>query len=179
MKYTGKLIITTLLCVFMTPSVLAEKSKLHPTDAVAVLMPTQGNKVAGIVKFHQTPQGVEVTAEVTGLKPGQHGFHIHEYGDCSAPDAASAGGHFNPKHMQHAGPHDAKRHAGDLGNIEATTKGPASYKDVDNAISLKGVKGIIGRSVIIHASEDDLKSQPAGNSGVRIACGVIGIAEAK
>ncbi len=145
--------------------------------AVAVLHPTRGNHVTGTVYFSRTPQGIQVTADVMGLNPGQHGFHIHEYGDCTAPDGTSAGGHFNPENQPHAGPDQAQRHVGDLGNIEADNSGNAHYERTDTHLKFDGRDSIIGRGVIVHAGVDDLVSQPSGNAGPRVACGVIGVAK--
>ncbi len=147
------------------------------TKAVAVLSPTKGSSVAGEVTFTKVDGGVKIVADVTGLTPGQHGFHIHEFGDCSAPDAASAGGHFNPNHMKHGGPDAAERHAGDFGNLEADASGKAHYERVDTMITLEGAESIVGHGVIVHAGADDLKSQPSGNAGARVACGAIGVAK--
>lgn len=141
--------------------------------AVAVLGPTQGNNVTGTITFTEQKNGVRVTADVRGLTPGSHGFHVHEKGDCSAPDAQSAGGHFNPDNAPHAGPDAAQRHAGDLGNIEADSSGHGRLDRVDHHLSFDGPRSILGRSVIVHAKADDLKSQPAGEAGARVACGVI------
>lgn len=148
-----------------------------PAKAVAVLQPTQGSPVKGTVTFSQTERGFQVSAVVTGLTPGLHGFHIHQFGDCSAPDGTSAGGHFNPTAAAHAGPDAANRHAGDLGNLKADTGGNARYDRVDSQIRLGGPDSIIGRAVIVHAQADDLISQPTGNAGGRLACGVIGLAK--
>jgi Cu-Zn family superoxide dismutase len=147
------------------------------TKAVAVLSPTQGNAVAGEVTFTKVDGGVKIVADVTGLTPGLHGFHIHEFGDCSAPDGASAGGHFNPHHMQHGGPDAEMRHAGDFGTLEADATGKAHYERVDTVISLEGADSIVGHAVIVHAKADDLKTQPTGNAGARVACGAIGVAK--
>lgn len=147
--------------------------------AVAVLHPTEGNDVLGIVTFTKVADGVEVVADVSGLTPGKHGFHIHEFGDCGATDATSAGGHFNPLGMPHGAPTDAKRHLGDLGNLIADSLGQAHYEWTDTLLVLNGANSIIGRAVIVHAGEDDLVSQPTGNAGPRVACGVIGIAKAE
>lgn len=141
--------------------------------AICKLAPTQGNKVMGQVTFTAIEGGVKIVADVSGLKPGEHGFHIHENGDCSAPDGTSAGGHFNPTGAPHAGPDAMARHVGDLGNLVADQSGYAHYERVDKLISLGGDHSIIGRSVVIHADKDDFKTQPAGNSGARLACGVI------
>src|SRR5213082_4223676 len=94
-----------------------------PLKAVAVLHPTAGNKVAGTVTFTEVADGVQVLAEITGLTPGNHGFHVHEFGDCSAADLSSAGAHFNPTNKPHAGPDATERHVGDMGNVEADASG--------------------------------------------------------
>lgn len=145
--------------------------------AIAVLHPTENSKVAGTVTFTQAADGVQVSATVSGLAVGKHGFHIHQFGDCSAPDGTSAGGHYNPDGNPHAGPYAQKRHMGDLGNLEADPSGRANYLRLDKILTLEGPKSIIGRAVIVHAREDDLTSQPTGNAGPRKACGVIGISE--
>ena len=147
------------------------------TKAVAVLSPTQGSSVSGKVVFAKVPDGVKVSVSLTGLKEGPHGFHIHEFGDCSAPDATSAGGHFNPAGEPHAGPKDAHRHTGDLGNIEANKDGVATVEYVDAAVSLEGPNTVLGRGVIVHEKADDLKTQPTGAAGGRVACGVVGAAK--
>jgi len=160
----------TALCVIMFA---AFATAAHAQKAVAPLAPTKGNDVVGTVTFTKVEGGVRVVAELTGLKPGEHGFHIHEKGDCSAPDGTSAGGHFNPGKHPHAGPDAAERHAGDLGNITANATGQAHYERVDKELKLTGDDSIIGRSVIVHEKVDDLKTQPTGNAGARVACGVI------
>jgi len=145
------------------------------TSAIAVLYPTEGNSVRGQVIFTQVEGGIRINAYVEGLSPGKHGFHIHELGDCSAPDGSSAGGHFNPDSMPHGGPYDASRHAGDLGNLVAGEDGIARYERVDFQISFSGEHSIIGLAAVVHAGEDDFTTQPSGDSGPRVACGVIGI----
>ena len=137
-----------------------------PVHAAAVLTSNAG--VEGTVTFEQTTEGVRVLADVRGLEPGPHGFHIHETGDCSAADFKSAGGHFNPQGVDHGAPSDTAHHVGDLGNLQATDDGSAT---VDTAVELPA--SIVGKAVIIHASADDLKSQPSGAAGPRVACGVI------
>ena len=147
---------------------------LRSPAATARLAPTKGNQATGTVDFLQHGNVVSVDARITGLTPGPHGFHIHEKGDCRAADGSSAGGHFNPTGAAHAGPDSGVRHAGDLGNITADANGNAVYKVEVSGISLEtGSDSIIGRAVIVHADADDLHSQPAGNSGARIACGLI------
>ncbi len=147
------------------------------TRAVCVLHPTTGNNVTGLVTFTKTDSGILVVADVEGLTPGKHGFHVHEYGDCSSPDGTSEGGHFNPDNMPHGGPNSMQRHVGDLGNIVAGEDGKAHLEMVDKLISFSGKHDIIGRGIIVHAGEDDLVTQPTGNAGARVACGVIGIAK--
>ena len=147
-------------------------------QVVAVLHPTAGNKCSGKVTFTQMADGVKVVAHLEGLTPGQkHAFHIHQFGDCSAPDGMSAGGHYNPEGHPHGLPEGSgQRHAGDLGNVEADSSGKAHYEITASNISVAGTKNpIIGRGVIVHAKTDD-GGQPVGNAGGRIACGVIGIA---
>ena len=147
------------------------------TKAICIVYPTQGNNTAGTVTFTLTDKGVKVVADIHGLTPGKHGFHIHEYGDCSSIDGASAGGHYNPEGKEHGAPMDMKRHEGDMGNIVADASGNAHLEYIDNSITLEGTNSIIGRGIIIHQNEDDLKTQPTGNAGARVACGVIGVAK--
>jgi Cu-Zn family superoxide dismutase len=149
----------------------------HGRHAIAELNPASGSNVRGTVHFYETAKGVRVVANVSGLSPGKHGFHIHDSGDCSAPDASSAKGHFNPTGMKHGGPNDAERHAGDFGNIVADASGNAKFETVDNHISFDGPNSIVGKGVIVHEKEDDLKSQQPtpGNAGKRVACGSIQI----
>ena len=146
-------------------------------QAVAVLHPTAGNKCRGTVRFTQDGSAVKVVADIEGLNPGQkHAFHIHQYGDCSAPAGGSAGGHYNPEGHPHGLPTAEKRHAGDLGNLEADDKGKVHYEITVKNVTIAGAKNpIIGRGVIVHMNVDD-GSQPVGNAGGRIACGVIGVA---
>ena len=150
-------------------------SAAAPSKAVAILRPTQGNAVEGKVTFTRTPNGTNVSVHLAGLTPGKHAFHIHEFGDCSASDGASAGSHFNPGAEPHAGPTDAHRHTGDLGNLEANKDGVADLDYVDAQASLEGASSILGRGVIVHSAADDFKTQPTGNAGGRVACGVVGI----
>jgi Cu-Zn family superoxide dismutase len=147
------------------------------TRAAAVVNAIGPSGVSGHVTFAKAEGGVKVSVKLAGLKPGAHGFHIHEFGDCSAPDGTSAGGHFNPTGDPHAGPKDAKRHEGDMGNIEADTNGAVTLEYVDAMLAFEGPSSILGRGVIVHAAPDDLKTQPTGNAGGRVACGVIGAAK--
>src|SRR6266487_5964509 len=165
-----------LIALAQTPAAKSAAS----SKGISVLHPSAGNKVSGTVTFTPVADGVQVHAELTGLTPGKHGFHIHEFGDCSAADASSAGAHFNPTNQPHAAPDATARHVGDMGNIEADTSGAAKLDYLDHHMSLANDdRSILGRSVVVHAKADDLKSQPAGDSGARVACGVIGRAKSQ
>jgi Cu-Zn family superoxide dismutase len=146
------------------------------TKAVAVLHPTKRSTISGIIVFTKEDNGIHIIADIKGISQGKHGFHIHEFGDCSADDATSAGGHFNPENVQHGGPDAPIRHVGDLGNIVVGADSTGHYDRVDTVITFSGLHSIIGRSVVVHEGEDDLTSQPTGNAGARLGCGVIGIA---
>ena len=163
------------------PAAAAPVAQPTVVSAVAVVHPLGESKVMGVVHF--TPDGadkVKVVADITGLEPNsQHAFHIHEFGDCTDPAGKSAGGHFNPDKHEHGKPTDPadKRHPGDMGNIQADASGKAHLELTLDGISINGEKAaILGRGIIIHAKADDF-SQPVGNAGDRIACGVIGIAK--
>ena len=125
--------------------------------------------------FKEVEGGVEVTANVEGLTPGDHAWHVHENGDCSAPDASSAGGHFNPGGHKHGAPEGEERHAGDFGNLTAGKDGKATKTFTMKGISLAegDPNSIVGKGFIVHAKKDDFKTQPTGNAGDRVACGVI------
>ncbi len=157
----------------------AGKSSGTPEKAVAVLYPTAKNQVHGVVMFTKVKDGVKVVADIEGLSPGEHGFHIHELGDCTAPDGKSAGGHFNPEGTPHGAPTAPARHrhVGDLGNITAQKNGKAHLEQFDSLLAFVGAHSIVGRGVIVHAGKDDLTSQPSGAAGSRVACGVVGIAK--
>ena len=144
-------------------------------SATATLSPASGSNVRGNVTFTQAGQNrVRISGEISGHSPGPKGFHIHEKGDCSAPDAMSAGGHFNPSKAKH-GPTPVAGHAGDMGNVVFNDAGRATINMVLEGISLNrdAPNDIIGRAVVVHIQPDDLKTDPAGNAGTRVACGVI------
>jgi Cu-Zn family superoxide dismutase len=143
--------------------------------ASAQLQPTKGNKAAGSVTFQQRAGRVHVVAEVSGLQPGrEHGFHIHEVGDCSSEDGMSAKGHFNPHMKPHGHYSGGERHAGDLPALKADQSGRARLEhDLDIMTVAPGPASIIGRGLIVHADPDDYKTQPTGNAGARLACAVI------
>ena len=142
------------------------------THAKADIKSLSNPNILGVVEFWQKGDGVEVTANIQGLTPGKHGFHIHQYGECSSADYSAVGSHFNPTENEHGAP-GANVHRGDFGNLVADDEGKASYKASFDFLKLQGRDSILGRSVIIHQGEDDLTSQPSGNSGQKIACGVI------
>jgi superoxide dismutase, Cu-Zn family len=141
---------------------------------MCTLMGTKESKVAGTLTFIQDGEKVRVSGTITGLTPGYHGFHIHETGDCSAPDFTSAGDHFNPNKGQHGEMDKKESHMGDMGNIKANKDGVA---EIDETTEYMDLNQINGKAVVVHANEDDLKTQPAGNSGPRIGCGIIQIAK--
>jgi Cu-Zn family superoxide dismutase len=143
-------------------------------SATATLEATKGNTVGGKVVFVQKGDKVFVTANVSGLAPGPHGFHIHEKGDCSSGDGMSAGGHFNPLGKPHGAPSTPDHHAGDMPMLVADGAGNAALTAELDVIAVgAGATDIVGKSVIVHKDPDDFKTQPTGNSGARVACGVI------
>ena len=143
--------------------------------AVVHLQPRSGSSVSGDVRFTQIGDVVRVTGEITGHTKGPKGFHIHEKGDCSDDKGMSTGGHFNADKHKHGGPYDPTKHNGDLGNIVFDDKGVAriNFTVGDISVSKDAANGIIGRAVIVHAAVDDLETDPTGNAGARVACGVI------
>jgi Cu-Zn family superoxide dismutase len=159
---------------------IASAIAVHAAEikAVSVIRASSGSFVSGkLVLTDSVGTGLRVKGEIRGLTPGMHGFHVHEYGDCTDTAAVSAGGHFNPGNTTHGDPMAAHHHAGDLGNIEADTAGVARIDRVYAGLSLRGENSVAGRSFVVHAKDDDLKSQPAGNSGNRIGCGVVGLSK--
>lgn len=143
--------------------------------AMAELQPVGDSGVEGTATFVPLKDALRIEVSVTGLSGGRHGLHIHEHGDCSAPDASSAGGHFSPAADPHGAPQDPRRqhHAGDLGNFEADADGAARVRREDSELALIGEYGIVGKAIIVHSRPDDFVSQPGGDAGDRVACGVI------
>ena len=157
----------------------AESADATPTaavqaaTAVATLESKSESHVTGTIRFRQSADGVEVTADLAGLTPNtKHGFHVHETGDCSAADGTSAGGHWNPAGVPHALPPAASRHAGDMGNLTSDADGKVHVTETFHGFELAGPNSVVGRAVIVHAKED-VGSQPSGDAGARVACGVI------
>ena len=143
----------------------------------------EGEVVKGTINFKDLGDGkTHVTGKVTGLAPGLHGFHVHQFGDYSG-GCGTTGGHFNPQGKEHGAPGDENRHAGDLGNIEAGADGVANVDITDCHIPLSGENGIVGRAIVVHADVDDLgkggfeDSKTTGHAGARLACGVVGFAK--
>ena len=143
-------------------------------SATAQLQPTRGNNVTGTATFTQKGDKVVVAAKVSGLKPNQeHGFHVHEKGDCSSGDGMSTGGHYNPAGKPH-GSQVAEHHAGDMPSLTADAYGNASASFELKGVSITGgANDLVGHGLIVHRDPDDYKTQPTGNAGPRIACGVI------
>jgi len=141
--------------------------------ATATLDSTSGSTAKGTVHFQNAgDDGIEVVADLTGVPPGVHGFHVHEKGDCGN-NAQNAGGHFNPNSMVHGAPDAVSHHAGDFGNVTADDKGEVHARFTTHSISINtGANAVVGHAVVLHGNPDDLVSQPAGNAGPRIACGV-------
>lgn len=166
-----------LLLLSLTTAALAGCAGLgKDPSATAELKPTQGSAVTGKVHFVQHLHGmVKVSGQVSGLKPNsEHGFHIHETGDCSSADGSSAGGHFNPGNTTHGKHGHSPQHAGDLPSLRANANGMAVVQYETSQIALgHGTNNIAGRALIVHADPDDFTSQPTGNAGARLACAVI------
>lgn len=144
-------------------------------EAKAMLESRSGSKVTGKAVFKQGASGgTKVEIWIENATPGVHGLHLHEKGDCSAPDAASAGPHFNPSGNPHAGPADTKHHNGDWGNITIGADGKGKLELTSDMLTVQpGPNSVVGRAVVFHEKADDLKSQPSGDAGGRFACGVV------
>jgi Cu-Zn family superoxide dismutase len=162
------------LCALAALATAGCATQPEPPKALAMLNPTQGEKANGLVRMTQEGDRVVVHARVSGLGPNrEHGFHVHEKGDCSAPDASSAGAHLNPDGKPHGAPH-AEHHAGDLPSLKADAGGVAATSfEVKGTLLGAGAADLIGKALVVHADPDDYMTQPSGNSGRRIACGVI------
>lgn len=144
-----------------------------PSVARAVMQTAAPGVGAGEITFEVMGDGLMAHVVLKGLAPGsKHGFHVHDKGVCTGPDFTSAGGHFNPTNHPHGGP-EAERHAGDMPNLVADAQGQVDQRLMLHGASLHGAEGVVGHAVVLHAGEDDYKTQPTGNSGARLACGVI------
>ncbi|HKO93620.1 MAG TPA: superoxide dismutase family protein [Polyangiaceae bacterium] len=151
-----------------------ESATAGGTALLAIFQPKSGSKLSGTATLTETPEGVRVVLAVEGISPGEHGVHVHEKGDCSAPDGASAGEHFNPATHPHALPSTSPRHLGDLGNITVGADGKGALEIVATDANLKPAdpNSFAGRAIIIHEKKDD-GGQPTGNAGGRIGCAEI------
>ena len=157
-------------------SAASEQVKIRQPRAICVIRPIGDSGVSGTLSLMDLGDEIEIRGEIEGLTPGQHGFHIHEFGDLSDSNTGkSAGGHFDPTHQPHGAQDTKQRHVGDLGNIEAGKDGKAIVNIRDSVLQFGGAHSIIGRSILIHADVDKF-TQPAGDAGARVAFGVIGIA---
>lgn len=168
--------ILTLMALSLTACAGTGTHQATSTSASAhvTLASTQGQFARGQLDLRQDATGVLVTGTLQGLSPGAaHGFHVHEKGDCSALDASSAGAHYNPSGTAHGNPAAPPHHAGDMANVQADASGRARVDAHVAGVSLGAANDIIGRAFIVHADADDYATQPSGNSGARIACGVI------
>ncbi|MGB3544268.1 superoxide dismutase family protein [Rubrivirga sp.] len=160
-------------------SAIEAPSPSRTDRAVAEIGAVDGSGVSGTVEFVDLGEAVEIRYNLAGLSPGEHGFHVHQNGDCGTDStgtpAGAAGGHFNPLSSEHGGPGEAAtdRHAGDLGNIEGDASGNAIGTRVDSVLAFSGPTSIVGKGFIVHGGRDDLESQPSGDAGPRVGCGVI------
>lgn len=150
----------------------AAAAKTGPLSAEAEIQGATAG-LSGKVTFMQNGAEVHVIADVSGATPGEHGFHIHEKGVCTAPDFKSAGGHFNPSASPHACMPAMPRHAGDFGNMTVGADGKGHLDATVDTITLSGANSIVGKAIVFHQGTDDCKSQPSGNAGDRAGCGVI------
>ena len=161
----------------LAPLVLAGCASMGTSGPVAVakLEATKGNTTSGTVTFTQVGDKVRVEANVSGLKPNaDHGFHVHEKGDCSSGDGMSTGGHFNPLGKAHGAHGDTEHHAGDLPSLKSDAAGNAKFSVLVDVITVSpSATSVVGRGMIVHRDPDDFKTQPTGNAGPRIACAVI------
>jgi Cu-Zn family superoxide dismutase len=161
-------------CAGSKPSSTAATTPHAGPTAVATIEARSGSSLTGTATFVQNGDTVHVSIDVSNAPQGIHAVHLHEKGDCSAPDATSAGGHFNPMHMEHGSPDAAAHHAGDFGNMSVGEDGHG-HLELDTAMLtvLPGDRSVAGRAVVVHAKEDDMHTQPTGNAGGRIGCGVV------
>ncbi len=168
-------LLLTACATAQAPSTPATPAPAPPSPgAIAALESRSGSSVTGRATFVQQVAGVEVTLEVAGASPGRHGAHLHATGDCSDAEAKSAGPHFADEGQPHGGPTHVAHHHGDLGNVDVGADGTGRLVLLLAGVMLApGPHSVVGRSVIVHADADDLTTQPAGNSGARVACGVV------
>jgi Cu-Zn family superoxide dismutase len=169
-----KLVLVSIAILIVATLFASCASMSKGPSASAILNPTSGSTANGTVMFVQKADGsVDVTAHLTGVPPGIHGFHVHDKGDCG-DNGNAAGGHFNPMATAHGAPNLDPHHAGDFGNVTANAQGVVDTKFNTHSITVApGPMSVVGHAVILHANPDDLVTQPSGNAGPRIACGVV------
>lgn len=156
------------------PAVTAEPAPPAPAAGVAHAKIQSASGVGGTVTFSEQGSTVTIEARLTGVAAGEHGFHVHETGVCTPPDYTSAGGHFNPTAAPHGAPSDAAHHAGDLGNITIAADGTGTLSIASSMLSVAaGPNAVVGKAVVVHEKADDLKTQPTGDAGGRVGCGVV------
>lgn len=148
-------------------------------QAIAIINPTSGSTVTGMAVFTLTGETVMLSIEIQNTSPGVHGVHIHENGDCSSPDGKSAGGHWNPTEVAHGKWGEGEFHLGDIGNITVGDDGTGTIELSTELweIGTGSIRDVVGKGIIVHADADDFVSQPSGNAGARIGCGVIELAQ--
>jgi Cu-Zn family superoxide dismutase len=163
------------MCAALLVAGCAGMGEQREATATAKLEPRSGSNVSGNLTFTQIGDVVRVTGEISGHTKGPKAMHIHEKGDCSDDKGMNTGGHFNPHKLKHGGPYDPVKHSGDLGNINFNDQGVAkvSFTVGDISVTRDKADGIVGKAVIVHADRDDFKTDPTGNAGGRVACGVI------
>jgi superoxide dismutase, Cu-Zn family len=182
-KWIAALAVGTVVCLTMLGMrTQAAQGKASASGSVSKaegqLIPTTktASKVRGTIWFEKTSKGMHVHGEITGLTPGEHGFHVHEYGVWNE-DGMASGGHFNPTGAPHASHDSTKRHVGDMGNVKADESGKAVVDLEDDEMSFEGPTCILGRGLVVHEKADDLTTQPSGNAGGRLAVAIIGVAK--
>ena len=175
-KHSVNNLFRLLSLTLLLPLAISSCSHLHKDSKELKVLAKSNSDVTGTINVSENKDGVKIHLDLSGLKPKhQHGFHVHEKGDCSSPDAKSAGGHFSPDSSHHGAPTDRKHHLGDLGNVWSDSQGriKTTIQDDHLTLSTKSTNSIMNRALVLHAEKDDFKSQPSGNSGKRIACAVI------
>jgi Cu-Zn family superoxide dismutase len=145
--------------------------------AVAVIESRSDSRVTGKATFHEADGKVTLRVKIEGAEPGIHAIHLHEKGDCTAPDGTSAGGHWNPTHEDHGKWVSSPFHRGDIGNIEVGADGKGSFTLTTDLWTIGGAPetDVVGKAIIVHAKADDFTTQPTGNAGGRVGCGVVGL----
>jgi Cu-Zn family superoxide dismutase len=177
-RMTKHVLLSALLVSVLSGSAMADdKAKMAPAKPVTVTLKDAAGKTVGTAKLSPDPAGVKIALSVKGLAPGEHAIHVHETGKCDAPDFKSAGGHFNPEHKKHGLESPDGPHAGDMPNFTVDAKGASTATLVAPGIKLDGSEHSVftggGTALVIHAKADDLKTDPAGAAGERVACGLI------